>query len=578
MHASVKKLEPLVSSQIAAGEVVERPASVVKELLENSIDAGAKRIIVDIDEGGLKLVRVSDNGIGMTQEDALSAIERFATSKISSVSDLECIRTLGFRGEALPSIAACSRLTLETKTDGSDSGIAIYIDGGKVTKIEEKGLPTGTTVTVEDLFFNTPARLKFMKSKSRERDASIEVVERLALAWPHISFTLNSQNKTIFHTSGTGARNALTDIFGPNMTDSVIEIHGYDNEKGVTIEGFIGTTANYRASRDRQLFSVNQRPVRNSMLGWAVDAAYLGLLPPKSYPTCILNINIPPDQIDVNVHPTKAEVKFKDEREIRRLVTETVRRSLSEAGYLFDPIDSQQTNTGPIGKSAQFGNARSTLLDYGQNLAQRNEVKEAVSSTSEDHHLSLPEDWEYLGDLQGTYLLVRTKEALLIVDQHALAESIAYQSLLRGESGRQDLLIPEILQLGAKEAVLYEEYGKKLEEVGFSTRPLGARTVLVTEVPVILGKALSPDSLIEILSSAYGDREEGLDPARILAKAQLATAACHSSVRGNEPLDREEALALISRLATDPSTLTCPHGRPTVYRMPYSEIAKFFGR
>ena len=279
MHASVKKLEPLVSSQIAAGEVVERPASVVKELLENSIDAGAKRIIVDIDEGGLKLVRVSDNGIGMTQEDALSAIERFATSKISSVSDLECIRTLGFRGEALPSIAACSRLTLETKTDGSDSGIAIYIDGGKVTKIEEKGLPTGTTVTVEDLFFNTPARLKFMKSKSRERDASIEVVERLALAWPHISFTLNSQNKTIFHTSGTGARNALTDIFGPNMTDSVIEIHGYDNEKGVTIEGFIGTPANYRASRDRQLFSVNQRPVRNSMLGWAVDAAYLGLLP-----------------------------------------------------------------------------------------------------------------------------------------------------------------------------------------------------------------------------------------------------------------------------------------------------------
>ena len=578
MHASVKKLEPLVSSQIAAGEVVERPASVVKELLENSIDAGAERIVVDIDDGGLKLVRVSDNGIGMTQQDALSAIERFATSKISSVSDLESIRTLGFRGEALPSIAACSRLTLETRTDGSDSGIAIYIDGGKVTKIEEKGLPTGTTVTVEDLFFNTPARLKFMKSKSRESDASIEVVERLALAWPHISFTLNSQNKTIFHTSGTGARNALTDIFGPKMTDSVIEIRVHDNEKGVTIEGFIGTPGNYRASRDRQLFSVNQRPVRNSMLGWAVDAAYLGLLPPKSYPTCVLNIKIPPDQIDVNVHPTKAEVKFKDEREIRRLVTETVRRSLSESGYLFDSADLQQTYTISIGKSAEFGNTRSTLLDYEPNLAQNNEVKETAFSPSKDHYPSLPEDWDYLGDLQGTYLLVKTKEALLIVDQHALAESIAYQALLRGESGRQDLLIPEILQLSAKEAVLYEEYRKNLEEVGFSTRALGTRTVLVTEVPVILGKALSPDSLIEILSSAYGDREEGLDPARILAKAQLATAACHSSVRGNEPLDREEALALISRLATDPSTLTCPHGRPTVYRMPYSEIAKFFGR
>jgi DNA mismatch repair protein MutL len=190
----------------------------------------------------------------------------------------------------------------------------------------------------------------------------------------------------------------------------------------------------------------------------------------------------------------------------------------------------------------------------------------------------LPEGWAYLGDLQSTYLLVSTEDALLIIDQHALAKSIAYQALLKGETASQELLIPEILQLGAKEAVLYDEYASYLEEVGFSTRLLGSRTVLVTKVPVILGKALSPDSLTEILISAYSDREEGLNAGRILAKAQLATAACHSSVRGNERLTREEAISLISQLSADPSTLTCPHGRPTVYRMPYTEIARFFGR
>ncbi len=578
MHSCVRKLDPLVSSQIAAGEVVERPASVVKELVENSIDAGAQRIMIDIIDGGLELVRVSDDGIGMTQQDALSAIERFATSKISSISDLEDIKTLGFRGEALPSIAACSRLTLEARTSESDSGVAIHVEGGDVTNVEEKGLPVGTTVTVRDLFFNTPARLKFMKTKSRERDASIEVVEKLALSWPQISFTLSSQGKTVFHTSGNGVKNAISDIFGPQMTESMIELRRHDTDKGISIEGFVGIPANSRTGRDRQIFSVNQRPVRNTMLGWALDAAYLGLLPPKSYPVCVLEIKIPPDQIDVNVHPTKAEVKFRNEREIRRIVTGTVKQSLLEAGYLLDAIEPETTYSAPFGKNPQISNTLSTIFDYRPGLIQYAEADRPDSLDAQGGHAVLPEGWAYLGDLQSTYLLVSTEDALLIIDQHALAESIAYQALLKGETASQELLIPEILQLGAKEAVLYDEYASYLEEVGFSTRLLGSRTVLVTKVPVILGKALSPDSLTEILISAYSDREEGLNAGRILAKAQLATAACHSSVRGNERLTREEAISLISQLSADPSTLTCPHGRPTVYRMPYTEIARFFGR
>lgn len=600
----IRKLEPLVASQIAAGEVVERPASVVKELVENSIDAGATRISVEIMGGGMDLIRVSDDGTGMSREDALSAIERFATSKIRSLSDLESIDTLGFRGEALPSIASCSKFTIETQPKGAGSGTSLFVQGGTVVEASDKGLPPGTTITVEDLFFNTPARLKFMKSESRERNVVIETVERLALAWPFIGFTLSSQGKIVFHTPGNGLENALANIFGPETVESVARVsHEYD--KGLKIEGFIGMPRLYRRTRDRQIFSVNRRPVRNPMLGWALDSAYEGLLPPKTYPVAVLEITIDPEQVDVNVHPTKAEIKFRNEKEIRKVVTESVRQALSQAGYLGDVYQGlehgrTQYPTGPetmgpgantvfqhssgpgMGRCQTIRSRHARESHYSSNLFRdlpRPNSSPAGSAAPDSHRPhGLPEGWEYLGSLEDTYLVAKTQDSLLIIDQHALAESLAYASLLKEESGSQELLMPEIIALEPKEAALYEEYAGTLEKVGFSTRAVGTRTISVTRVPLILGKPLPPDSLKEILLSFHDEPDKDASPERMLAKARIATAACHGSVRGNQPLTREEALALIKELWANPSARTCPHGRPTVQQILYSEVKSFFGR
>ncbi|HHY17961.1 MAG TPA: DNA mismatch repair endonuclease MutL [Firmicutes bacterium] len=608
MSPLIIKLDPLVSSQIAAGEVVERPASVVKELIENSIDAKAKRISIEILTGGLELIRVSDDGIGMAREDALSAIERFATSKISSVNDLENLQTLGFRGEALPSIASCSKFTMETKAQEAESGVSLYVEGGNVVRVTDKGLPAGTTITVRDLFFNTPARLKFMKSKSRERDAVIETVERLALAWPSIGFTLRSHGKVVFHTPGNGLENALTNIFGPETAHSLLEV-SCEYEQGVRIQGYIGMPRIYRRTRDRQIFSVNRRPVRNSLLGWAIDSAYSGLLPPRTYPVVILEITIAPEQIDVNVHPAKTEIKFRNERQLRQVVADSARQALLGAGYLSGPHLKESRAPGPVSApwypwSSEKESCEQVVFPYPAQPGTRGTAKiprwqkngtnssrvfrEPVGvhpdssgqsgANPQDSSNELPQGWEYLGTLENTYVLAKTEDSLLIIDQHALAESLAYLSLLNGESGRQELLIPEIMSLEPKEAALYEEYAGALEKVGFSTRAIGTRTVSVTQVPLILGKSLPPDSLREILLSFSGETEKDVSPERLLARVHLATAACHGSVRGNEALTREEAVALITDLYLNPSARICPHGRPTVYQMLYSEIQIFFGR
>jgi DNA mismatch repair protein MutL len=297
----IQRLDPVVSSQIAAGEVVERPASVVKELVENSLDAGATRIIVEFEDAGLALIRVSDDGCGMSAEDAVLSVERFATSKLSSIEDLSGISSLGFRGEALPSIASCSRLRLETKGEDEDSGTEVLIEGGVLVRVSEKGLPRGTTVTVRDLFFNTPARLKFVRSRSSEKQAIVETVMRLSLAWPYVSFVLKTGGKTVFGTGGQGLRNALMDVFGPNAASSFAPVSW--SEGGLSISGFTGNPSNYRRQRDRQLFSVNGRPVRDQVLSRALDYAYTGLLPHRTYPAAVLDIRLPADQVDVNVHP-----------------------------------------------------------------------------------------------------------------------------------------------------------------------------------------------------------------------------------------------------------------------------------
>ncbi len=572
MCQAIKILDPLLSSQIAAGEVVERPASVVKELMENSIDAGADRISIEIVNGGTKLIRVSDNGVGMSREDAELSLKRFATSKISSFQDLEKVKTLGFRGEALPSIASCSKLTLETKVSESDIGICLRVVGGELTESVEKGLPSGTIVTVKELFFNTPARLKFMKSVATERNAVIDIVEKFAIAWPNISFTLTSQNRLVFHTSGSDLRNALINIFGPEIVQTSVEVTGKQDD--IQISGFVGLPRIYRRSRDRQLFFVNQRPVKNVCLGWALDRAFSGFLPPKSYPVAFLEITVNPSDVDVNVHPTKAEIKFKNENTVRRIVTHSVKNALRHAGYMSTSESTRDTWVDSIKKSRSLNSFvldKPDFLDSIVNDAQRQDVETLVDDVGSF-------EWQYMGSLEDTYLVVKTPESLLIIDQHALAEALAYQSLCQGQSASQELLLPEIVKLEPKEAVFYEDHKNGINRVGFSVRSIGTRTVLVSRVPLILGNALPADSLKQVLALAYGTSRTSISPERSVAQARLATAACHASIKGKQALGRQEAVALIKSLKENPTARVCPHGRPTIFVLPYSEIERYFGR
>ncbi|HHY12658.1 MAG TPA: DNA mismatch repair endonuclease MutL [Firmicutes bacterium] len=585
MYRSIKKLDPLLSSQIAAGEVIERPASVVKELVENSIDAGAGRISIDILDGGMKLIRVCDDGTGMSHEDALLSLERFATSKIGSMNDFESIETLGFRGEALPSIASCSKLSLETKINRSETGICLRVEGGELIDATEKGLPPGTTFTVRDLFFNTPARFKFMKSRGTERNAVIETVERLSLAWPNISFTLTSQGRVALHTSGNGLKDALANIFGPETADSMVEISS--KHEGLEIAGFAGLPRVYRRSRDRQLFSVNQRPIKNPALGWALDHAYAGLLPPKSYAVAFIEITLEPGRIDINVHPTKSEIRFGNEAEVKRAVTQSVRDALARAGYLSKPGRNPRAEGGGTPATYVLSKYASQSIYPGRQVDKKPSERQPSSLFDTRHETGTgllsdgvepPCEWHCLGTLQDVYLVAKTPDSLLIIDQHALAESLAYQSLCQGESSSQELLIPEIIQLEPREAILYKEHEDGLESVGFSVRPIGTRTVLVTKVPLILGQALPADSLKQVLLAAYESSGPDMPLERAVAQAQIATAACHASVKGKQPLRKQEALALIQSLWANPAARTCPHGRPTVYVLPYDEIDRFFGR
>lgn len=564
----ILRLDPLVQSQIAAGEVVERPASVVKELVENSLDAGARRIGVDFEEGGLSFIRVTDDGCGIPAEDASLALERFATSKLSSAQDLASIATLGFRGEALPSIAAVSRMTLETRARGEDAGTSVQSEEGRILAVTEKGLPIGTTVTVRDLFYNTPARLKFMKSQSTERQALTEIVIRLALAWPSVSFTLRSKENTIVETFGQGLGNALSDIFGPDDASRMVLV---EHESG--IRGFVSLPSLYRRTRDRQIVSVNSRPIRNTSLGWALDQAYAGLLPPKTFAIAVLDLSVPQGEIDVNVHPAKAEVKFQKDRDIRSSIMKAVGESLRQAGFALAGFETSRPATHPL-PSMGGGRPRGIVETSGDiNWGLVRDVP-----VVKDSPLSLPEPsgWEYLGSLEDTYLVARTPTSLLIVDKHALMESLAFSNLVSGTGGSQELLVSEMVRLEPQESLAYEELEAVLAEVGFTSRLVGDRTVMVTAVPLVLGRAVPPESIKEVLQRLSAETRG--DPVRALSAARLETAACHASVRAREKLSADEARGLLATLRDNPSARTCPHGRPTVKEISVKELDNFFGR
>jgi DNA mismatch repair protein MutL len=581
----VRQLSEGIVNRIAAGEVVERPASVVKELIENALDAGATRIDILTDGGGRRLIQVADDGAGMTAADLALAVERHATSKLPD-DDLLDIRTLGFRGEALPSIGAVARLTIITRHAGEPHAWAITVDGGRKSDLRPAALGQGTRVEVRDLFYATPARLKFLKSDRSEGEAIREVARRLAMSRPDVAFTLAGEERTpttwsarLPHSTGRLAR--LSDILGAEFRANAVEVHGAAEK--LAIEGFAALPTYTRANSLGQYLFVNGRPVRDKLLIGVVRAAYADYLPRDRHPVVALFVTLDPRELDVNVHPAKAEVRFRDSALVRSFLIRALQEALAREGR-------RSATTGGIATVAAFRPAGMPARGaVALGLAEAAQAAFDVGGPSADLRV---EGIEGVADLidrplgaaraqvHETYIVAQTRDGLVIVDQHAAHERMVYERLKAAldKSGvaRQILLIPEIVELeeGAVERLVTR--AQELLTYGLAIEPFGPGAVAVRETPSLLG-AIDAKALVRDLSEHMEEWEQALPLDRRLMHV-AATMACYGSVRAGRRLKPEEMNALLRDMETTPNSGQCNHGRPTYVELKLSDIERLFGR
>jgi DNA mismatch repair protein MutL len=592
---TVRQLPPNLVNRIAAGEVVERPASVVKELIENAIDAGARRIDVAISGGGLRLIRVVDDGSGMDAGDLALAVERHATSKLAD-DDLSSIMTLGFRGEALPSIGAVARLTLQSRAHRAAEAYQIALDAGRKFKLKPAAITAGTMVEVRDLFYATPARLKFMKTERVEAAAVSDMVKRLALARPEIAFSLANDERTAFRLEACPpglldhglAR--LGRILGPDFVKDALPLRAVRAE--VTIEGFAGLPTLHRPNSLQLYLAVNGRPVRDKLLAGTVRAAYGDLVPHGRYPMLALFLTLPPQEVDVNVHPAKTELRFRDPNGIRSLIIGALRDALGAAGHRATSSLSQAALARMAPPSAHFQPPESAgRRDFG--FADRDQAPlgpiaapSADTRGSEHHDDALGSSYP-LGaaraQINDTFIIAETEDALVIVDQHAAHERLVYErlkhALANGGIARQLLLIPEVVELDDDTASHLCAAAAELERLGLVIEKFGPGSVLVREVPAPLGTC-NVNGLLADLAAELAE-VEGEDETRLLAGRLdhvLSTMACHGSVRAGRRLNPEEMNALLRDMERTPFTGQCNHGRPTYIELKLADIEKLFSR
>ncbi|MBF0346883.1 MAG: DNA mismatch repair endonuclease MutL [Magnetococcales bacterium] len=624
-HPAVIQLLPeILANQIAAGEVVERPASVVKELVENSIDAGATRIEIEIDQGGKRLIRVADNGHGIPAADVPLALQRHATSKITRVEDLFNIRTLGFRGEALPSIASVSHMELETRTEAAAEGIRIRVQGGKNMETSSLVMAPGTRISVRNLFFNTPARLKFMRAEKTEASHVADMVQKFSLAHPQIAFRLLINGRESFHIregeDERATRQRLNRIMGTDFSDQCIQFEG--EQEGIRLYGWMGRPLLHRANGLAMYFFVNGRHVRDKMMQHAVREAYRDTIPRDRFPTVVLFLDLDPGDLDVNVHPTKQEVRFHHGDLIHSMIRRTLGKALEEFPLRPDPASLPPTMESPIidatlpehvskpvhwpgaadatpGRMApstmrrdgSFGGMGGIAKPSREPLARSEPAARVAESCARETqspgqnalpHLvdSLPLG-EALAQIHGTYILAQNQEGLVLVDQHAAHERIVYEQLKgsmatgRGVQ-RQMLLIPEILHLSGAEAQTLQRHIKTLEQLGIVLDPFGENAFAVRELPAILG----PSSVHNLILDIVTDLEQfgGSDALETRRDQLLTTMACHGSVRANRRLQLAEMNALLRQIEGTVRSGQCGHGRPTYIVLSLAEIEKLFGR
>ncbi len=599
---TIRKLPESMVVRIAAGEVIERPASVVKELVENAYDAGARNIAVRIRNGGLGLIEVSDDGCGIPSGELPLSVERHATSKIASEADLHAIRTMGFRGEALAAIAAAGRLTIVSRVAGSDA-MQLDVDDsalpgtGEYARIVPAARAPGTTVLVRDLFAKTPARLKFMKSETAELSRISDTLERLALGRPDVSLSLAKDSsvsaaeaRQVFRTPGQGRlRDVVLEIFGTDLAGSLLDTSG-ESSSG-RLEGLCSPTHVTRRNRTGFYLNLDGRPIEDRSISHAITSAYEGLLPGGQFPIVFLTLRLDPADIDVNVHPAKAEVRFRDMQGVHRLVSSALRARLR--GDVSPPSLSTPPSTA---SSFSFSGAQASPLPAPP------EATQAVLSALFDEQASLestahpPDQAElaqpgqspgifrsislrYSGEIAGRYLLAETQDGLVIIDQHAAHERILFDRLMRdaanGEVVVTSLLTPLLVELPASDRALAEELAPALMEIGIEIEPW-PDAIAVRSVPALLGKI---GDAARIVRDAVGAvREGGAAKKYKVPYEKLAMEACKAAVKGTQRLHPDEAARLLHDLRTTTDPYNCPHGRPTMIRMTVAELDRRFGR
>jgi DNA mismatch repair protein MutL len=679
-------LSESVANKIAAGEVVERPASVVKELLENSLDAGSTRIKIQVEAGGKKLIQVTDNGCGMVRDDAMLAFERHATSKIKNAEDLLSVATLGFRGEALPSIASVSRLHLETRAPDEDSGTVIEINGGKIFKVEEAGLPAGTSITIRDLFFNTPARKKFLKAESTELSHIASLVTHYALAHPDKHFELHSAtNAVLVAPPVAGYSERVYQVFGREVLEQLIPVAAMqplehvglpqpppwrkqqspsladDSRVGdaragtpaptladgddaptsgfgeMRLHGFVSKPEIQKLNRNSIYVFVNGRLIRDRLIQHALTEAYRNILPPTVYPVVLLFLELPSGEVDVNVHPSKTEVRFRQQTVMHDFVRDSVRAALMKArpvpqfmteisahptaspsltpGSRSGPADSvawraayapaqpqpfalQAPVPAPITERFHFGiegiavdgNAALSLVRAPQIVSEVMETDSCAPPLPEEPETAYEfadndptpslASLKPLGQIRDSFILAVNQEGLWIVDQHVAHERVLFEKVLKQRAAQkvesQRLLMPLLLELTPAQQAVFAEISEELNQNGFEAEPFGARSVAIKVAPAGV-EAAQIESMLHELLDQFSREEQALNMEKVRARI-AASIACHAAIKVNMPLQQNKMEWLLAELAKTDCPMSCPHGRPVVLRYSMKDIQKAFKR
>lgn len=601
----IHRLPPGAVNRIAAGEVIERPAAAVKELVENALDAGAERIDIEIEHGGKTRIVVADDGCGMTAEDLLLAVERHATSKLSPGGDgdydLMNIATMGFRGEALPSIGAVARLSMTSRQAGADEAWRINVEGGELSGPAPAAFGGhGTRIDVRDLFYATPARLKFLKSDQAESAAIGDVVRRLAMARADVAFTLASSGRKTLNLAAEaageeGRLSRLAAIMGKEFGDNAIAINA--ERDGVRVTGFAGLPTFNRGLPDKQFLFVNGRPVRDKLIVGAVRGAYADFLARDRHPAVALFLDVPPSEVDVNVHPAKTEVRFRDAGGVRGLLIGALRHGLAEAGHRAATTTSAYAlgrmspqNVAPMrpgGRPPSAANpftpetAKSGLEDHAAAFddvgvpSARADARSDADPSTDDHPLGAAR-----AQLHETYIVAQTADGLVIVDQHAAHERLVYERMKAGlESGGvsgQGLLLPEIVEIDADDAARLEKHFDAFAALGLAMERFGDDAVMVRETPALLGEA-DVQGLVRSLAEDLAQFGDALVLKERLEEV-CSSMACHGSVRAGRRLNSDEMNALLRQMEATPHSGQCNHGRPTYVELKLADIERLFGR